>query len=109
MTTPLAPPPLCLSASPRRRAAAFLFTLFAVVAALWAAPAAAADEFLDPLDAFKASVRAADARTVEVTFEVAPGYYLYDEQFAVVFDAIKQLIAEDEARKVQPKRRIGFT
>jgi hypothetical protein len=32
----------------------------------------------------------------------------YDEQFAVVFDAIKQLIAEDEARKTQPKRRIGF-
>ena len=33
----------------------------------------------------------------------------YDEQFAVVFDAIKRLIAEDEARKAQPKRRIGFT
>ena len=33
----------------------------------------------------------------------------YDEQFAVVFDAIKQLIIEDEARKAQPKRRIGFT
>lgn len=32
----------------------------------------------------------------------------YDEQFAVVFDAIKQLIAEEAARKVQPKRRIGF-
>jgi hypothetical protein len=33
----------------------------------------------------------------------------YDEQFAVVFDAIKRLIAEDDVRKVQPKRRIGFT
>lgn len=32
----------------------------------------------------------------------------YDEQFAVVFDAIKQLIAEDEVRKAQPRRRIGF-
>jgi len=32
----------------------------------------------------------------------------YDQQFAVVFDAIKQLIAEDTARKAQPKRRIGF-
>ncbi|HEY5898341.1 MAG TPA: ORF6N domain-containing protein [Burkholderiales bacterium] len=32
----------------------------------------------------------------------------YDEQFAVVFDAIKRLIAEDEARKATPKRRIGF-
>jgi hypothetical protein len=33
----------------------------------------------------------------------------YDEQFAVIFEAIKKLIAEDEARKAQPKRRIGFT
>ena len=32
----------------------------------------------------------------------------YDEQFAVVFDAIKQLITEDEARKAKPKRSIGF-
>jgi hypothetical protein len=32
----------------------------------------------------------------------------YDEQFAAVFDAIKQLIAEEDARKAQPKRRIGF-
>jgi ORF6N domain len=33
----------------------------------------------------------------------------YDEQFAVVFDAIKRLISEDEARHAQPSRRIGFT
>lgn len=32
----------------------------------------------------------------------------YDEQFAVVFDAIKLLVAEDAARKSQPKRPIGF-
>jgi ORF6N domain len=32
----------------------------------------------------------------------------YDEQFAVVFDAIKRLIAEDESRKARPKRSIGF-
>lgn len=32
----------------------------------------------------------------------------YDEQFAVVFDAIKRLIAEDDARKSSPKGRIGF-
>jgi len=32
----------------------------------------------------------------------------YDEQFAVVFDAIKRLIADDQARKTQPRRRIGF-
>ena len=33
----------------------------------------------------------------------------YDEQFAVVFDAIKKLIADDQGRKNQPKRSIGFT
>ena len=32
----------------------------------------------------------------------------YDEHFTVVFDAIKQLIADDQAKKGQPKRRIGF-
>jgi len=32
----------------------------------------------------------------------------YDEQFGVVFDAIKRLIAEDDARRASPKRRIGF-
>src|SRR5437867_12392332 len=32
----------------------------------------------------------------------------YDEQFSVVFDAIKRLIAEDDTRRANPKRRIGF-
>lgn len=32
----------------------------------------------------------------------------YDEQFATVFAAIHQLIAEDDAAKAAPRRRIGF-
>jgi phosphate uptake regulator len=32
----------------------------------------------------------------------------YDEQFAVVFDAIRKLITDDDSHKAQPKRRIGF-
>jgi hypothetical protein len=32
----------------------------------------------------------------------------YDEQFAVVFDAIKRLVAQEDARKAVPRRRIGF-
>ena len=32
----------------------------------------------------------------------------YDEKFTVVFEAIKQLIADEGSRKVQQKRRIGF-
>jgi hypothetical protein len=32
----------------------------------------------------------------------------YDEQFRVVFDAIKRLVAEDKVRKSRPRREIGF-
>ena len=32
----------------------------------------------------------------------------YDEQFSQVFDAIKQLITDDQERKAKPRRRIGF-
>jgi hypothetical protein len=32
----------------------------------------------------------------------------YDEQFQAVFNAIKALVADDEARKARPKREIGF-
>jgi thiol:disulfide interchange protein DsbD len=42
---------------------------------------AAQDEFLEPEKAFQFSARAADAKSVEVDFAIAPGYYLYREQF----------------------------
>src|SRR5437868_14619481 len=32
----------------------------------------------------------------------------YDEQFALVFEAIKQLVAEDETAKAAPTKRSGF-
>ncbi|MNC96845.1 hypothetical protein D3C83_143190 [compost metagenome] len=32
----------------------------------------------------------------------------YDEQFAVVFDAIKKLIRDEVEIKGRPRRRIGF-
>lgn len=41
----------------------------------------AEEDFLDPEVAFKLSARAVDERTVEVSYAVAPGYYLYREQF----------------------------
>jgi thioredoxin:protein disulfide reductase len=44
----------------------------------------AADEFLDPNVAFKLAARAVDERTVEISFTVAPAYYLYREQFKFV-------------------------
>ena len=48
--------------------------------------AATGVEFLPPEQAFRFSARALDARTVEVVFEVADGYYLYREQFAFAAD-----------------------
>ncbi|AXA93734.1 protein-disulfide reductase DsbD [Massilia sp. YMA4] len=64
----------------------FLLRLFAVLTAvlalLPAAPARADEEFLDPNIAFQMSARMADAKTVEVTWKIADGYYMYRERFA---------------------------
>ncbi|MFV0370652.1 MAG: protein-disulfide reductase DsbD [Azonexus sp.] len=45
--------------------------------------AATAQEFLDPLVAFKPSLRALDGQTVEVRYEIAKGYYLYKDKFRI--------------------------
>jgi thiol:disulfide interchange protein DsbD len=44
-------------------------------------PARAADDFLDPDQAFQLSVRVLDAKRLELSYKVAPGYYLYRERF----------------------------
>ncbi len=43
--------------------------------------ARAADDFLDPDQAFQPSVRVLDARRLELRYKVAGGYYLYRERF----------------------------
>ncbi len=62
---------------------ATIIRLLVALALVWAgtAPARAADTFLDPEVAFKAELRVLDARSLELTIAVAPGYYLYREQF----------------------------
>ncbi|MCV2351088.1 protein-disulfide reductase DsbD [Paucibacter sp. Y2R2-4] len=40
-----------------------------------------AEDFLEPEQAFKLQVKSQDERTLDVTFEIAPGYYMYREQF----------------------------
>ncbi|RIX48288.1 MAG: protein-disulfide reductase DsbD [Rhodocyclales bacterium GT-UBC] len=40
-----------------------------------------AEEFLDPAIAFKGSARALDGQTIEVSFDIAKGYYLYRDKF----------------------------
>jgi thiol:disulfide interchange protein DsbD len=43
----------------------------------------AAQSFLPPDDAFRLSVRLADSATIELRYDIAPGYYLYRERFDV--------------------------
>jgi len=45
-----------------------------------------AQEVLDPDQAFRFSARALDPSTVEVTYLIAPGYYLYRDNFNVQLD-----------------------
>jgi thiol:disulfide interchange protein DsbD len=63
----------------RRHCAAVLCGLAALLGV--PAPAAAADDFLEPHQAFRLAVRALDDRRVELTYRIAPGYYMYGEQF----------------------------
>ena len=48
----------------------------------------AAEEFLDPELAFKLAARAVGERSVELSFSVAPGYYLYHEPFKFSADGV---------------------
>ena len=61
----------------------FRLVLVAFALIAWAAlsDARAADDFLEPEKAFQFSATAADAKSVAVDFTIAPGYYLYREQF----------------------------
>ncbi|UCV13326.1 protein-disulfide reductase DsbD [Dechloromonas denitrificans] len=46
-----------------------------------------AQEFLDPAVAFKPTARAIDGQTVEISFEIAKGYYLYRDKFRFSIEA----------------------
>ena len=64
---------------PSLRAGWALFAL--LLAFVISGPARAADDFLDPDKAFVLSVRVLDAKRLELSYKVAPGYYLYRERF----------------------------
>ncbi|WP_208277143.1 protein-disulfide reductase DsbD [Massilia oculi] len=57
-------------------------TLFAVFFLFTATPARAQQDFLDPAVAFKFEARMADPQTAEITYVIAPAYYMYRERFA---------------------------
>ncbi|MFZ2971916.1 MAG: protein-disulfide reductase DsbD [Ferribacterium limneticum] len=58
-----------------------LFLVFAFFLSL-----AHAEEFLDPAVAFKPSVKALDGQTLEISYEIAKGYYLYRDKFRFAVD-----------------------
>lgn len=58
-----------------------LFFIFSLLISL-----AHAEEFLDPAVAFKPTARALDGQTIEVTYEIAKGYYLYRDKFRFAVD-----------------------
>ncbi|TFV99631.1 protein-disulfide reductase DsbD [Oxalobacteraceae bacterium OM1] len=64
-------------------AASLLLTLVFAVAAR------AEDDYLDPEKAFQFSARMIDAKTAEVSYVIADGYYMYRERFAFKADGAK--------------------
>ncbi len=81
----------------------------AALALLWACVAlvsapvahAAEDQFLEPEKAFRFSARAADERSVEVLFDITPGYYMYREQLKFSSDKATLSAAELPQGKVK--------
>ena len=55
--------------------------LLALLALVSAHTHGAVPELLEPEKAFRFSARLKDARTIEVGYQIAPGYYLYRERF----------------------------
>ena len=59
---------------------------FVLLCALGSARAASPAGLLEPEKAFRMSARALDAQTVEVSFAIADGYYMYRERFRFATD-----------------------
>src|SRR5438270_13798685 len=73
--------PLAHAARSVAARSALLLLLQIALFACFLRPAHAEDEFLPPEQAFRFSAKPHDAKAVEVNFAIAPGYYLYREQF----------------------------
>lgn len=66
--------------------AGFMAMLIAILVFFVAPLSHAADDFLEPEKAFQFSARMLDAKTAEVTYKIADGYYMYREPFAFKAD-----------------------
>ncbi|HJV87814.1 MAG TPA: protein-disulfide reductase DsbD [Noviherbaspirillum sp.] len=66
-----------------------LTAIFAAIACFVAPLSQAGDNFLEPEKAFRFSARMLDAKTAEVTYDIAEGYYMYHDRFAFKADGAK--------------------
>src|SRR3989344_1891230 len=69
-----------------KRLVAVLLFFFPLLAA-----AAVEDELLEPDKAFALTTRVVDARTLEASWKIAPGYYLYRDKFK--FESLDGMVA----------------
>jgi thioredoxin:protein disulfide reductase len=78
-----------------------LLTLLLLLAALPPARSAGADDLLEPDKAFRFSARALDARTVEVRYGIADGYYLYRDRFRFAAEPASVVLGQPQFPKGQ--------
>src|SRR3989442_6271608 len=78
-----------------------LLVLLLLFAALPPARAAGADDLLEPDKAFRFSARALDARTVEVRYGIADGYYLYRDRFRFAAEPASVALGQPQFPKGQ--------
>lgn len=64
-------------------------SLFLLLTLVLGCGLARADDFLDPEQAFKVDVQLTGAREFRLNFMIAPGYYMYREQFKLEADGAK--------------------
>nr|MBL8410026.1 protein-disulfide reductase DsbD [Dechloromonas sp.] len=67
-----------------------------------------AEEFLDPAVAFKPTARALDSQTIEVSFEIAKGYYLYRHAFRFAAEEGAANLGEPQIPKGKEKDDENF-
>ena len=73
-----------------------LLQVFSVALALgvWLSPVSAADDFLDPEQAFQLSVAMHSPTQVDVHFTIAPKYYMYQSRFAFALNGDENAVGE---------------
>ncbi len=66
-----------------------------------------AQEFLDPEEAFKFTARAIDAQTIEASWKIADGYYLYKDKFKFALTGARLGTAQYPAGKIKDDPTFG--